>query len=580
MATTKSSTNKKTTTTKKAVDEKKKVQSSEKKETTTKGTPKTNKDGKVGASKSTDLDSSKSKNSKTAKAVKKEEPKKVAKKTVTAKAETKKVVKKSEEKKATTTKKQTVKEVEAKKEKVVENAVPMNNREISNFLNNVYSESALYMNYRSTPSFIDGLKNSGRKCLYTIKKRGLKSEVKVANFAGAVIDESNYIHGNVSMEGTMVTLSKDYCGSNNLPITNGVGAFGTRFTHEAAASRYIFIKQTDYMDDIFKKADDANLVSQEFEGDVIEPMFYTPTIPLVLVNGSTGVGNGFKTDILNRSLPNVIKMVRNKLAKKANPDNLFTPSWRGFTGTVTKIDDTKWEICGNAEIVGNKVVITELPISWDLQGYTQHLKSLRDQPIDENKRKRWVKRIEKYVDYSEDDIFRFEVKLTPEEAAKSKESILMDLGIIEVFTEQLNCIGENNEVCEFNSTQEIFEAYYKIKIKYLKKRITSEIARLEKELEYNSELYKFIMEVIKGTINMKLKKVEVEKIMADKGYRNISNLISIPLYSITADKAEEAKMKVENKKKEIEDMKKETPESLWAKDLDELEKTLKKEGRL
>ena len=47
--------------------------------------------------------------------------------------------------------------------------------DITDFLNNEYSDSALYMNYRSLPSYIDGLKNSGRKIVYTIKKKNIKS---------------------------------------------------------------------------------------------------------------------------------------------------------------------------------------------------------------------------------------------------------------------------------------------------------------------------------------------------------------------------------------------------------------------
>lgn len=538
------------TSTKGTTDEKKKVQSTEKKKTTTKGTSKDDKVGKTSKAKSTTTNSSKSTSSKTTTTIKK-----------------------------TTTKKTTVKKSEPVVEPTIEVADP-NDRTISNFLNNVYSDSALYMNYRSTPSYIDGLKNSGRKCLYTVKKRNLKTEAKVANFAGAVIEESNYLHGNTSMEGTIVTLSQDFCGSNNLPTLKGIGAFGTRFTPEAAASRYIFIKQTDYMDEIFKKEDDANLVNQEFEGDAIEPVFYVPTLPMLLVNGSFGVGVGFKADVLSRSLENVFTMVRNKLSNKKLSDNLFIPSWKGFNGTVKSLGDNKWEIRGNAEVDGNKVTITELPISWDLQAYTQHLKDLRDMPSDEKKRKKWVKKIEKFIDYSEDDIFKFEVRLTPNEASKSKEQILSDLGVVETFTEILTCIDENNAIKEFNTVQEIFDSFYKIKIQYLKKRISSEIKRIENELQYYEELYRFIMEVVKGTINIKLKKADVEATMRKKGYINIDRLISIPLYSVTEDKAEEAKKKLEDKKVELESMKKETPENVWVKDLDELEKALKKVGRL
>ena len=51
--------------------------------------------------------------------------------------------------------------------------------DITKFLNEEYSQSALYMAYRSLPSYIDGLKNSGRKVIYTVKQRNIKSKIKV-----------------------------------------------------------------------------------------------------------------------------------------------------------------------------------------------------------------------------------------------------------------------------------------------------------------------------------------------------------------------------------------------------------------
>lgn len=441
---------------------------------------------------------------------------------------------------------------------------------ISNFLNDVYSDSALYMNYRSTPSYIDGLKNSGRKCLYTLKKKKPTSEVKVSNFAGAVIDESNYLHGNTSMEGTIVTLSRNFCGSNNVPIMEGVGAFGTRFVNDSAASRYIFIKANDYMDSLFRKTDEPNLISQSFEGDIIEPAFYVPTLPMLLVNGGDGIGVGFSSKVLARSTKNVFTMVRNKIEKKKLSEKLFVPSWRGFKGDVKNVGGLKWEIYGclsHDEKDWYKLKITELPITYELRSYLNTLKKLKDSGF-----------ILKYIDYSEDDVFNFEVKINPTVGKMSEDQLMRKLGLVDTITENLTCIDENNAVVEFNSVQEIFDSYYKIKIKYLKKRIASEIKRLEDELKYLDEVYRFIMDVTKGTINIKLKKSDVEKKMKELGYTYIDKLIALPIYSLTKDKAAEAKQKMVDKKAELDEMKKETPEDIWLKDLDELEAKLKKDG--
>lgn len=440
---------------------------------------------------------------------------------------------------------------------------------ISDFLNEKYSDSALYINYRSTPSYIDGLKNSGRKCIYTFKKKKPASEVKVSNFAGAVIDESNYLHGNTSMEGTIVTLSQDYCGSNNIPLLGSEGAFGTRFVPESSAPRYIFIKQISYMDDLFKKSDEVNLIEQQFEGDTIEPVFYTPTIPLLLANGSVGIGVGFSAKILARPVKNVFTMIRNKIEKKKLSDKLFIPGWRGYRGEVRNVGPNKWEIRGVISISDKdprKVCISEIPVSYGLKSYNDYLKKLKDEG-----------KIDKYIDYSENDMFTFEVKLSPEYVGKSEDEIMNMLGLVDTITETLTCIDENNAIREFDSVQEIFDDYYKIKIKYLKKRIVSETKRIEEELNYTTEVYKFIMDIIKGNIKINnVKRAEVEKKMKELGYTYIEKLISMPAYNFTKEKADEAKKKLQEKKQELASMKNETPENMWLKDLDELEAKLKK----
>ena len=442
---------------------------------------------------------------------------------------------------------------------------------ISEFLNNEYSDFALYSNYRAHPSYIDGLKNSGRKLVYTIRKKNIKSTLKVTALTSEVVKAAGYLHGDASMCGTIVTRAQSYSGANNLPILTGEGSFGTRFIPEASAPRYIFARPADYFDQLFVKADDQNLISQEFENAEIEPVFYVPVIPLLLVNGSTGIGKGFADDIAARDVNNMIAAIKAKLDGKKLKKEWFTPVWHGFRGTVKEIEPNTWEVKGLAEINGKKVIIDELPMVdslgnfYTLEKYRSLLKKLRDKDI-----------IDKFIDYSDDDKFKFEVTLSADEAAKSKEKIFSDLGLVGKFTENLVCIGENNDIKDdFKSAEDIFNAYYAIKITYLKKRLKSETARLEKETRDLEETVRFINEVIKDTINMKAKKADIEALMKKKKYVNIDKLISMPLYSITEDKAKELKKKWDEKIKELEAYKLETPESIWKKDLAALEKVIK-----
>lgn len=434
---------------------------------------------------------------------------------------------------------------------------------ITDFLEDDFSSSALYLSYRSLPSVADGLKQSHRKAVYTIKKKNIKDRQKVSQFGPLVAAETDYLHGDISIIGAITTLAQDYAGTNNLPLLVADGNFGTRFSHDPSAPRYIFTYPQKYFNSLFRKEDDCNLITQIFEGGVIEPRFYTPTLPMVLVNGCTGIGVGFASKILPRDPKSMIKVIKATLDGKKVNNDWFKPSFKGFTGSVEGGADNKWFIKGAVTLKGTKLTITEIPVSYSLSDYLTILKKLKEKEV-----------IVKYSDSSEDDKFKFEVVLSATEAVKDLDTIMMDLKLIVPFTESLTCLDENNAITEYDNPKAIFDAYYKIKILYMEKRILSEIERLTKEAANFKEVYSFIKDVIDGRINLKLKKAEVEKQIKARGYVNVEKLLNMPLISITEERAAEAKSKWEAKEAELEAMKHETPSSLWKKDLDELEKLI------
>ena len=90
------------------------------------------------------------------------------------------------------------------------------------------------------------------------------------------------------------------------------------------------------------------------------------------------------------------------------------------------------------------------------------------------------------------------------------------------------------------------------------------------------EIYRFISGVAKVTIKVaKLSRKELESLLASQGFKAIDKLISLPIYSLTLDKAQEAKDRLDAKTEELEAFRLETPESQWTKDLDALEAALK-----
>lgn len=146
-------------------------------------------------------------------------------------------------------------------------------------------------NVRSIPCMLDGLKPGQRKVMFTCFKRNDKREVKVAQLAGSVAEQSAYHHGEQSLCSTIVNLAQNFVGSNNINLLYPGGQFGTRLAggKDSASPRYIFTMMSTLTRLIFHPLDDPLLEYQFEDNQRIEPLWYLPIIPMVLVNGSEGM---------------------------------------------------------------------------------------------------------------------------------------------------------------------------------------------------------------------------------------------------------------------------------------------------
>ena len=152
---------------------------------------------------------------------------------------------------------------------------------------------------RSIPNLMDGLKTSLRKILYSAFKRKLYSEIKVAQFGGYVSEHSGYHHGEMSLMKAIVGMAQNFVGSNNINLLVPNGQFGTRLQggKDSASERYIFTHLNPLVKRIYPEDDFDVLDYLDDDGTPVEPEYYIPIIPMILVNGSKGIGTGFSCDI-------------------------------------------------------------------------------------------------------------------------------------------------------------------------------------------------------------------------------------------------------------------------------------------
>lgn len=83
---------------------------------------------------------------------------------------------------------------------------------------------------------------------------------------------------------------------------------------------------------IFHPADDAVLKHEYDDNQRIEPVWYIPILPMVLVNGADGIGTGWMTKIPNYNPRQIIENLR-KLLDGEEPDDMM-PWYKNFKGTI------------------------------------------------------------------------------------------------------------------------------------------------------------------------------------------------------------------------------------------------------
>jgi DNA topoisomerase-2 len=246
---------------------------------------------------------------------------------------------------------------------------------ITDFINKDLIHFSNYDNHRSIPSVFDGLKPSLRKIMYCAFKRNLKSEIKVAQLAGYVSEHGAYHHGEASLNGAIVNLAQNYVGTNNINLLMPEGQFGSRLEggKDSAAPRYIFTYLSKITNILFNKDDIPLLKRNEDDGELIEPVFYMPVVPIILVNGTVGIGTGWSTNIPQFNPLDIVNNIRNLM--KGEELVAMNPWYRGFTGSIVRISSNKWLSKGVYKILNNNTLeISELPIGY----WTSDFKELLD----------------------------------------------------------------------------------------------------------------------------------------------------------------------------------------------------------
>jgi DNA topoisomerase-2 len=433
---------------------------------------------------------------------------------------------------------------------------------------------------RSIPNLMDGLKISLRKILYSAFKKRLTTEIKVAQFSGYISENSCYHHGEASLNAAIVGMAQNFVGSNNINLFMPNGQMGTRLMggQDAASERYIYTQLSKITRFIFPEKDDNILTYLNDDGTLVEPIYYCPIIPMILVNGSKGIGTGFSTNILSYNPRDIIYYLINKLSNEPTQE-VFIPYYDGFTGEINQLKDNQFSVKGKYEVIGpDKIRVTELPIGFWTNDFKEYLESLIESKTDAKTGKRVNPIIKDYDDMSKDTSIDFTITLQKgklEELNATPDGIYKQFKLIStISTSNMHLFDAEDKLKKYNTIPEIIDDYYVKRLEMYEIRKTYLINEIKRELLVLNNKAKYIKEILEGTIDLRKKTKEViNNMLREKGFNECDEykyLTKMPMDSVTEENVKKLLEEEQKMIKELEELENTTKEEMWLKELNEL----------
>ena len=403
------------------------------------------------------------------------------------------------------------------------------------------------------------------------------------------------------------TWLRDYVGSNNVNLLTPSGQFGTRRLggKDHASVRYIFTKLEKVTRTIYHPDDDALLNYLNDDGLSIEPEYYVPVIPMVLVNGAVGIGTGWSSSVPNYDPRDIIANIRNLIAGEEQVK--MVPSYYGFTGDIIPGTGQKagsFSIRGKIERTSDTtLLITELP----LKKWTQDYKVFLESMMVEGKTKEAD--IKDFQENHTDTTVSFTINATKEkidEFEKEKNGLYGKFKLTgSISTSNMTLFDQEGRIVQYKSPEAILSTFYEIRLEYYERRKELLLKKLRREQKMLSNKARFVEEVCSGDLVVSnRKRADILADLKERGYdvlekedeeqsaedeesdveadtptdaelaRGYEYLLGMKIWSLTYEKAEKLREEVAEKTQAVANLEETAPSQLWVDDLDAIEEAL------
>ncbi len=480
----------------------------------------------------------------------------------------------------------------------------------TSYLNDMVSLHSLYNRKRNIPSIIDGLKLGQRKIIATLLRGGINKDdgIKAGSLASRVIEKMDYHHGNVSLEDAIKLMAQNFIGTNMVNLLEPDGSYGDRECKKASSSRYIFTQFSAFGSLLFNRdylgllqyADSQKNLTKKYE-----PLFYYLPVPLVLMNGTSGIGTGWSSKVYKYNPSQIGKYIKAHLAETEKPKiDLY---FHKFRGTIETLEKGKFIISGKWKLSEGILVITELPPWITITQYNQHLEKLRKLGVIKKKPEYYVKDAKtntRHTDFQytclltdeycnklrvlsadgieEDNSYDYKSKSVKEKEKEKEVDYTVQFDIIRDFQLKAKC--STNNMCLFDGNDKFreYKTVYDIMDSFIEHTELFYV-QLYGKLWANAEMLKSIalskkMFVLGVAVDKKIEILErsEEQIATDieqystlilKKDSSYSYLTDMPIRTLTKGKVLKLEEEVIKHQAELDELKKITYKELWLSDI-------------
>lgn len=425
-------------------------------------------------------------------------------------------------------------------------------RSITSFIDNEHRQFSRYVCYhRAIPGFIDGLKPSQRKGVFTLLNK--KEFIKVQSVSGRMISETNYNHGDASASEAISKMAQDFTGANNIPPFLGKGAFGSKFIKDSSAPRYIYVKPNPKYYSLYN---DFELCDPDDDIENPEPKFFLPIVPTILLNGIEGIAVGFACKIQPYNIKDIIGNIKDILDGNDQSYDMV-PFFSGYTGEVNLVED-KWVMSGRYELINTTTIhISEVPINYDREKYHAFLGKLISKNL-----------IKSFNDNSKNN-WDITIKLTRN--SKLFDDPIKYLGLSYTLNENITTIDENGKLKIFNDVYELINRFVHYRLSIYNKRIKFMLNKIKEEILLNRSKMIFITEISNFDFKKETKK-RLTKHFKKLKFRDdhLEKCFGMQVTNLNREYMLKLKERLDSLKKEWEYYKKVTTKELYLIDLGDI----------